>query len=113
MRGDRAGGTSGDLVSVPRGQCPVCRYSYRLRADGAMQRHHVYSGTTKYLCEGSGGVPVPFDPETCGGCLEYRFMTPGLTEACYSVGIENGKDGAVLLHEVLEAYHRSGHREAA
>jgi hypothetical protein len=38
-------------------------------------------------------------------------MTPGLVEACWSVGIERGKDGDVLLREVLEAYHRNGHSE--
>jgi len=77
-----------------------------------MQRHRLYSGTEVRVCEGSGGPAVPYDPDRCGGCLEYRF-TPGLTEACYSVGIEHGKDGATLLREVLKAYHGRGHREMA
>lgn len=98
---------------TPRAQCPACHFRWRLRKDGTLQRHHIYSGTGKRLCEGSGGEPVPHDPDACGGCLEYRFMMPGLMEACYSVAIESGKDGAALMREVLAAYHRRGHRMAA
>lgn len=78
-----------------------------------MQRHHLYSGTGKHECEGSGKPAIPYDPEACGGCLEFRFMTPGLAEACASVGIEHGKDGGTMLYDVLAAYHRNGHRELA
>jgi hypothetical protein len=97
--------TTGALGAM-RGQCPVCRFRWKLRVGGTLQRHR--SG--RYLCPGSGGQPVPYDPDTCGPCIEYRFATPGLTEACYSVGIETGRDGAVLMREVLAAYHRRGHR---
>jgi hypothetical protein len=76
-----------------------------------VQRHRLYSGTEPRVCEGSGKPAVPFDPGKCGGCLEYQLMTPGLYEACASVGIEHGKDAGVMLHEVLAAYHRNGHRD--
>jgi hypothetical protein len=91
-----------------RALCPVCRHRCRLRKDGTLTAHHFGGGPD---CTGSGGPPVPYDPDACGPCLEYRFMTPGLAEACYSVGIEVGKDGGALLREVLEAYHQRGHRE--
>lgn len=71
----------------------------------------MYCGADGRRCEGSGADPLPFDPETCGECLEYQWETPGLWEACCSVGIERGKPGTVLLYEVLEAYHQAGHRE--
>jgi hypothetical protein len=38
-------------------------------------------------------------------------MTPGLGEACASVGIEHGRDGAGMLFDVLAAYHGNGHEE--
>jgi hypothetical protein len=98
-------------VSAPRGRCPVCRFRFRLRADGTMQRHRLYSGGGVRVCEGGGRPAVPYDPDTCGECLEYRFMTPGLGEACASVGIEHGRDGAAMLFDVLAAYHGNGHEE--
>jgi hypothetical protein len=96
-------------MSDPRGQCPVCRRSCRLRKDGTLGAHH-QAGPD---CKGSGGPPVPFDPDKCGGCLEFRFMTPGLGEACASVGIERGRDGGAVLYDLLAAYHRNGHKELA
>ena len=46
-------------MSGTRGQCPVCRYSYRLRANGTMQRHHGYSGHDPLPdCRGSGMIPL-------------------------------------------------------
>lgn len=78
-----------------------------------MGRHVIYSGGEARVCEGSGGPPVPYDPNLCAECAAYRYMTPGLVEACWSVGIERGRDGGALLWEVLEAYHGNGHREAA
>lgn len=50
-------------MSAPRGQCPVCRYSYRLRSAGAMQRHHGYSGRDPLPdCRGSGMMPLLMPP---------------------------------------------------
>lgn len=46
-------------MTEPRGQCPVCRYHYRLRANGAMQQHHGYSGYDPLPdCRGSGMLPL-------------------------------------------------------
>lgn len=46
-------------MSSRRGQCPVCRHSYRLRTDGTMQRHHGYSGHDPLPdCRGSGMMPL-------------------------------------------------------
>ena len=70
--------------------------------------HHPGGGPD---CRGTGGAPVPWHPDHCGDCLEYRYMTPGLGEACASVGIEHGRDGGVVLYNVLAAYHRNGHKE--
>jgi hypothetical protein len=78
-----------------------------------MQRHHLYSGTEKRECEGSGTPAIPWDPDKCGDCLMYRFNTPYLAEACASVGIERGRDGGAILFDLLKAYHRNGHREPA
>lgn len=101
-------------MSGPRGRCPVCRYSYRLRKDGTVQRHHGYSGRNPLPdCEGTGQAPLPWNPDQCGDCTEYRYMTPGLAEACASVGIEHGKDAGTMMFSVLSAYHHNGHRETA
>lgn len=46
-------------MSKSRGQCPVCRYSYRLRAGGSMQAHHGYCGRDPQPdCRGSGMMPL-------------------------------------------------------
>ena len=46
-------------MTARRGQCPVCRYRWRLRKDGTLQAHHLYSGSERRPeCEGSGKVPV-------------------------------------------------------
>lgn len=100
-------------MSAPRGQCPVCRFRFRVRTDGTMQYHRLCSGTGARACEGSGKPAVPYDPDTCGACLEFRFTTPGLGDACASVGIEHGRDGGAMLYDVLAAYHRNGHKEPA
>ena len=31
-----------------RGRCCRCRYSFRLRADGSVQTHYLYSGSQKH-----------------------------------------------------------------
>lgn len=46
----------------------------------------------------------------CPACRAFLFETPGLTEACASVGIEHGKSTQRMLLEYLAAYHRRGHR---
>lgn len=45
-----------------RGQCPVCRYSHRLRIDGSMQTHHGYCGhDPRPDCRGAGMTPLADD----------------------------------------------------
>jgi hypothetical protein len=95
-----------------RGQCQVCLYRFRLRADGTVQAHYLWSGTERQpACEGSGKAPRPFDPNECGDCMMHVFRTPGLTEACASVGIEYGKSTGQMMHDYLAGYHDRGHRE--
>lgn len=93
-------------MATRRGQCPACRYSIRLRKDGSLQAHRDF---TRQSCQGSGRPPRPFDPGECGGCLMHRFATPGLTEACASVGIEHGKSAGQMLRDYLTAFHENGH----
>lgn len=56
----RPGSGHGDLMAAKRGQCPVCRYRFRLRRNGTLQAHHLYSGSDRNprACEGSGEMPV-------------------------------------------------------
>lgn len=96
------------MVKPQRGQCPVCHCMARVRKDGMLGAHHPGGGPD---CRGTGRPPVPWSPDHCGDCLAYRYMTPGLGEACASVGIEQGRDGGAVLYNVLAAYHRNGHRE--
>lgn len=90
-----------------RGQCSACGRSCRLRRDGTAGKHR--NGGT--ACDGTGKAPEPFSPDNCPECVQYRLGTPGLLEACASVGIEAGKPALVLLRELLTAYHDGGHRE--
>lgn len=99
------------MSAAKRGQCPVCRYSLRLRKDGTVETHRNYSDGVP--CKGSGGPPRPFDPNECGACLDHRFATPGLAEACSSQAIESSKTAAALMWDYLVAYHESGHKDAA
>jgi hypothetical protein len=102
-------------VKTKRGQCSVCRFRYPLRKDGSIQAHHLYCGSDRNPdeCEGSRKPPRPFDPNECADCMEHRFSTPRLTEACYSVAIESRKTGEALMWDYLVAYHDSGHTEVA
>lgn len=95
-----------------RGQCATCRYRWRLRKDGTVQEHHLYSGHDRVAepCAGSGKPPRPFDPDECGDCFEHRLTTPGLAEACASVGIEHGKSAGAMLRDYLVQYHERGHQ---
>jgi hypothetical protein len=43
--------------------------------------------------------------------MMHVFRTPGLTEACASVGIEYGKSTGQMMHDYLAGYHDRGHRE--
>jgi hypothetical protein len=97
-----------------RGACSKCGYSYRLRRDGTIGVHHLYCGSDRSPdpCEGSGKPPKPFDPNECGDCMEHRFATPGLAEACASVGIEHGKTTDQMLYEYLSGYHHRSHKGA-
>lgn len=104
----------GDTKQRPRrrGQCRVCRYRYRLRADGTVQVHYLWCGNERLpVCEGSGKPPRSFDPWECGDCMMHVFATRGLTEACASVGIEYGKSAGQMLYDYLAGYHDRGHRE--
>ena len=98
-------------AASPRGQCSVCRYRYPLRKDGTVQGHH--GRATGSACGGGGKPPVPYDPNTCGDCMAYLHGTPMLAEAIWSVAIESPKSGEQLAWEFLEAYHESGHTQAA
>lgn len=99
-------------MKARRGQCSVCRYRFRLRADGTVQAHYLWCGNERQpTCEGSGKPPRPFDPQECGDCMMRVFATQGLTEACTSVGIEYGKSTGQMLHDYLAGYHDRGHRE--
>jgi hypothetical protein len=56
---------------VRRGACSKCGYSYRLRRDGSIGVHHLYSGSGRYPdpCEGSGRPPKPSEPASTEGEL--------------------------------------------
>jgi len=47
------------MADRTRGKCSVCRYSFRLRKDGTLQVHHLYSGCERCstACRGSGLLP--------------------------------------------------------
>ena len=96
-----------------RARCTGCDYIQRLRKDGTMQAH---KGLEPYMrartqCPGTGKLPVPYDPNTCGACMEFWYGTPMLIEAIYSVAIESPKSGEQLTWEFLEAYHENKHQE--
>lgn len=46
----------------------------------------------------------------CVECFE-TMMSPGLVEACASVGIENGKSTGLLMKEFLDLYHARRHKD--
>jgi hypothetical protein len=102
-------------MAVKRGQCSVCRYRWRLRKDGSLQEHYLYSGNERAEkpCAGSGKPPRQFDPNECGGCLEHLARQPFLVEACASVGIEYGKSTGAMLLDYFTRFHERGHQEAA
>lgn len=45
----------------------------------------------------------------CEECFDY-IHTPGLLEACASVGIEHGKSTGLMLREFIDAYHARRHQ---
>lgn len=48
-----------------RGRCPICGYSFRLRKDGTVQAHYLWSGRVRLpICQGSGepAVAAPATP---------------------------------------------------
>jgi hypothetical protein len=102
-------------MSAPkRGQCRTCRYRWRLRKDGTLQAHHLYSGSERQPeCEGSRKPPRPFDPNECPECLMHIGRQPFLAEACASVGIERGKSTEAMLRDYLVQFHERKHEEAA
>ena len=48
----------------------------------------------------------------CGVCFD-KFMDPGVTAACASVGIEHGRSTAAMLREYIDRYHERRHEEMA
>lgn len=103
------------MSSPGRGQCPACRFSFRLRRDGTVQRHHLYCGSDRQLeaCGGSGRHPWTPGPAGCGACEAYVAAQPHLIGALASVGITHGKSTAQMIREHLGSYHERGHPEAA
>jgi len=102
------------MTTATRGQCPVCRYSCRLRKDGTLQAHHGYTGSEwQPECAGSGQWPATHDVMECGGCMEYLRSQPHLAGACASVGIEHGRSTGQMLRDYLTGFHERGHREVA
>ena len=91
-----------------RGRCCRCRYSFRLRADGSVQTHYLYSGSqrTDEPCGGSGLMPWVPDEEVVTGELHIdrigpRSVRDALRQAVRSAGHGEtvwiiGKDGARL-----------------
>jgi hypothetical protein len=62
-------------------------------------------------CPGTGQLPVPYDPNKCGDCMQFYYGTPMLMEAIWSVSIESAKSGEQLAWEFLESFHENGHKE--
>lgn len=48
----------------------------------------------------------------CDKCIDYMH-TPGLAEACASVGIEHGKSTGEMLRISVEEFHKRRHKERA
>ena len=41
------------------GKCPTCGYRRKLRVDGMLQEHWIYSGLSPGYCNGGGKKPAP------------------------------------------------------
>jgi hypothetical protein len=51
------------VTARPRGQCPACRFWWRLRADGTLGAHHLWNGSERQpQCAGTGELPRRRDP---------------------------------------------------
>jgi hypothetical protein len=86
-----------DEQSVPRGQCPVCRYRYRLRAAGTVQRHHGYSGSDPLPdCRGSTMMPLDEPDEKI---TPRRILVAGDLHANTLAGVHLVKTAAKLLRD--------------
>ena len=102
-------------MSAKRGQCSVCRFRFRLRKDGTVQEHHLYSGhdRAEEPCAGSGKRPRPFDPNECADCMMHigRAAVPG---GSVRVGRDRrGKSTEAMLWDYLVQFHERKHQEAA
>lgn len=65
-------------MTATRGQCPVCRYRWRLRKDGTLQSHHLYSGSERQPeCEGSGKPPAQEECRPVGYKTAQRIIVAG------------------------------------
>ena len=66
------------MVTARRDQCPVCRYRWRLRMDGTLQAHHLYSGSERQPeCEGSGKPPAQEECRPVGYKTARRIIVAG------------------------------------
>lgn len=101
------------VTIASRGQCSVCLFRFRLRKDGTLMRHAIYSGNEGRTCEGSGKWPHATDPAECGACMAYAASRPHLAGAAASVGISYGKSTAQMLREYFASFHERGHEEGA
>lgn len=103
------------MARTPRGQCATCRFRWRLRKDGTLQRHWLYSGSERAAepCGGSGRHPWTPGPDGCGACMAYVAARPHLIGALASAGISRGKSTGRMVREHLTDFHQRGHPEAA
>lgn len=72
----------------PRGRCPTCPYTFRLRRDGTVQTHHLYPGgprAQRYACKGSGKPPRLKCPRCATSFTTDTPVTaPALCPACHA-----------------------------
>lgn len=48
----------------------------------------------------------------CPECFE-KMTSPGLIEACASVGIEHGKSTGLMMREFIDRYHANRHKDSS
>jgi hypothetical protein len=102
-------------MPAKRGQCDVCRYRWRLRKDGTVQVHYLYSGhdRAEEPCPGSGFLPRGTTPGECPACMAWLRENRFIVGACASVGISYNRSTGDMLRDFMNAFHARGHEEAA